>query len=538
MLATVASATLVGVDGRPVSVEVHVGNGLPGFRVVGLPDASCREARDRARAAVLSSGLAWPQKRVTVNLAPSGLRKAGSGLDLAMALGVLVADGQLPPEALEGLGFVGELGLNGSLRPVPGVLPLVAALAQASPAAAVVVPPACAHEAQLVGRVAVKTAADLHELVGALRRDRPWPPLPPPGTGAPSPFVPDLCEVRGQAFARQALEVAAAGGHHMLMVGPAGAGKTMLAARLPGLLPDLSPDEALEVAKVHSAAGLELPGSALCLRPPFRAPHHSASAVSLIGGGGARIRPGEVSCAHHGVLFMDELAEFPGAVLDNLRQPLEEGRVVVCRASGAMAFPARFLLVAAMNACRCGADGSPGSCRCQDAARARYVSRISGPLLDRFDLRVRVWRPDVDDLLRRDGEPGPAGWSEPSCVVAKRVAAARRLAQARGARSNADLPAPLLDRFAPLSPGARRLLERRLREGRLSARGLHRARRVALTLADLDGSTGPLGEEHMALALAMRTSGLLGEGYRGASGPPVHSGAPAGALRALRAAGR
>lgn len=502
-MATVSSATLVGVDGQPVAVEVHVSNGLPGFRVVGLPDASCREARDRVRAAIMSSGLRWPQRRVTVNLAPSGMRKAGSGLDLAIALGVLVADGQVPGEPLEDLGFVGELGLDGSLRRVAGILPLVAAL----PTVAVVVAPECAREAALVQRATVRTVPHLHDLVQVLQGKAAWPAPPPTGAAVGTAPGPDLCEVRGQAFGRQALEVAAAGGHHLLMIGPAGAGKTMLATRLPGLLPELSSDEALEVAKIHSAAGLELAGDGLSLRPPFRAPHHSASAVSLIGGGAARLRPGEISCAHRGVLFLDELTEFPAAVLDNLRQPLEEGRVVVCRASAVVAFPARFMLVAAMNACRCGADGSPGSCRCPEAARARYMSRVSGPLLDRFDLRVRVRRPDVEDLLRPNDIPSAGASAEPSHVVAARVARARQLALARGARTNAELPAPLLDRFAPLSPGARRLLERRLRDGRLTARGLHRARRVALTVADLAGHDGPLSEEQVLLALALRALG-------------------------------
>jgi magnesium chelatase family protein len=505
MLATVRSATLVGADGRPVAVEVHVSNGLPGFRVVGLPDASCREARDRVRAAVLSSGLAWPQKRVTVNLAPSGFRKTGSGLDLAIALGALVADGQVPAGPIEDLAFFGELGLDGSLRRVPGIIGLVAATA----AAEVVVPPECAHEASLVKHGRVRAVPNLQRLVKVLRGSSPWPlPPPPPAAGAEPP-APDLADVRGQAFARQALEVAAAGGHHLLMVGPAGSGKTMLATRLAGLLPDLCPDEALEVAKIHSAAGLDIGSGGLSLRPPFRSPHHSASAVSLIGGGGARLRPGEVSCAHRGVLFLDELAEFPRAVLDNLRQPLEEGRVVVCRASASVAFSARFMLVAAMNACRCGADGSPGSCRCSPASRARYVGRISGPLLDRFDLRVRVCRPDVADLLGTGKAAGDAA-GEPSRAVAARVARARRLAGERGVPANAELPLPVLDKLGPLGPGARKFLERRLREGRLSARGLHRTRRVALTVADLAGHEGPLGEEHVLMALALRAPGVHG----------------------------
>ena len=527
MLATVSSATLVGVDGHPVTVEVHVSNGLPGFRVVGLPDASCRESRDRVRAAIISSGFKWPMKRVTVNLAPSGLRKAGPGLDVAIALGVMAADDQLPARLLGGLAFIGELGLDGSLRRVPGVLPLVAAVEEPT----VVVAPACAREASYVERSTVRAAGGLRELVQALKTSSGWPELPAAVSTDEGPRAPDLAEVRGQPFGRQALEVAAAGGHHLLMVGPAGAGKTMLARRLPGILPALSQDEALEVAKIHSAAGLELVGSGLSVRPPFRAPHHSASAVSLIGGGGARLRPGEISCAHCGVLFLDELAEFPGSVLDNLRQPLEEGRVVVCRASAAVSFPARFMLVGAMNACRCGADGAPGSCRCTESARARYAARISGPLLDRFDLRIRVRRPDVEALLGTSG--GRTGSSsaggtvgpllEPSAVVAARVEAARRLAQeVRGVRCNAEVPPWQLETAAPLSAGARRLLERRLRDGRLSARGLDRARRVALTVADLAGHDGPLREEHVLMALALREPEPLG-----AEAPPPSLQPPA-----------
>ena len=507
MLATVSSATLVGVDGHAVSVEVHVSNGLPGFRVVGLPDTSCREARDRVRAALISSGFNWPQKRITVNLAPSGLRKAGSGLDLAVALGVLAADAQIGTAPLAGLAFIAELGLDGSLRRVPGLLPLVAASGEEG----VVVPPSCGREACLVGRALTRTAPTLMALVQALRGQAPWPELPPGPEPVEASTVPDLAEVRGQPLGRRALEVAAAGGHHLLMVGPAGAGKTMLAARLPGLLPALLADQALEVAMVHSAAGLDVAAGALCLRPPFRSPHHSASAVSLIGGGGARLRPGEISCAHNGVLFLDELAEFPAGVLDNLRQPLEEGRVVVCRATGTVAFPARFMLVAAMNACRCDADGSPGSCRCSSAARSRYVARLSGPLLDRFDLRVRVPRPLVEDLLRPGG-PAGEGASEASATVAARVCDARGRARQRGAPANAQLPAWRLDDVAPVSAGGRRLLERRLREGRLSARGLDRVRRVALTVADLAGDEPPLGEEHILVALALRAPGEEGPG--------------------------
>lgn len=500
MLAKVCSATLLGVEGYLVRVEVHSGTGLPGYRVVGLPDASCRESHDRVRAALLSSGFAWPQRRLTVNLAPSGLRKVGSGLDLPIALGVLCAVGEVPSSALEDRAFFGELGLDGTLRRVPGVLPLVGCVGDRE----VVVPMACAAEARLLCQERARSAHSLRELVDILLGRARWPELPPQWE-RPAHSLPDLAEVRGQAFGRQALEVAAAGGHHLLLVGAAGAGKTMLASRLPGLLPLLSADEALEVAKIHSAAGVVVAADQLDRRPPLRSPHHSASAVSLVGGGGVRLRPGEISCAHNGVLFMDELAEFPGAVLDNLRQPLEEGRILVTRASGAVAFPARFILVAAMNACRCGADGAPGSCQCSPQARSRYVSRISGPLLDRFDLRVRLYRPSVEDLLKPQHLV-----NEPSSVVASRVAQARGRAGARGVRCNSALEPWRLDHFAPLSVAARRLLERHLREGSLSARGLDRARKVALTLADLAGDDLPLSEGHVAVALALRSPTIFG----------------------------
>jgi len=493
VLATIQSATLSGIDGVPVSVEVHVANGLPGFTVVGLPDASCREARDRVRAALLTSGFSWPDRRTTVNLAPTSLRKIGSSLDLAIAIGVLVASDQLSDEAVGDRAFIGELGLNGTLRHVPGTLSLVDCLRGTE----VVVPPASAPEAALVEQCRIRTAPNMRSLVDALTAEAPWPRVPDEPFEVAGEPLPDLSDVRGHKLARLALEVAAAGGHHLLMIGPPGAGKTMLARRLPSLLPELDDRTAFEATRIHSAFGID-PRNGLLRRAPWRAPHHGSSAVAMVGGGSRHLRPGEISLAHGGVLFLDELGEFGAVVVDSLRQPLEDGVIRIARAETRVEVPARFLLVAAMNPCPCGEGVTPASCRCSERSLERYRRRLSGPLLDRFDIRLEVHRPDPHDLLRGDR-------SEASADVAIRVKAARQRASARGVRCNAELSGRDLERWAPLDVEASELFERALVSGRLSARGLRRVWSVALTLADLDECSSPLGVVHVASAFHLRS---------------------------------
>jgi magnesium chelatase family protein len=489
----VVSAALLGVDGVAVEVEVRISSQLPRIDVVGLPEAAVRESAARVRAAVAAIGQRFPDRRITVNLAPAELRKSGAGLDLPIAVGILAASGAVEPRALEGLALVGELALDGRLRPVRGALALVLAARDAGCRRAIV-PKPNGPEAAMAPGLEVRAAPDLRAVVGHLLGAAPLPRQRAAAPGPPQASAADLADVRGQEHARRALEVAAAGGHTLLLLGAPGAGKTMLARRLPGLLPPLSFEEALEVTRIHGVAG-PLPGP-IAFQRPFRAPHHTASVAGLLGGGGLP-RPGEVSLAHRGVLFLDELPEFERRCLESLRQVVEERRVVVARARASCVFPADFQLVAAANPCPCGWRGSGRrDCRCDDGAVARYLGRVSGPLLDRIDLHVAV-RP----VPWRDLDAAASGPS--SAVVAARVERARRRQARRGVRCNAELADGELDAQVMATPDARQLLGRAVEGLGLSARAARRILRVARTIADLEGEerTGPRA---LAEALAFR----------------------------------
>lgn len=499
---------LVGLTGHVVEVEAHLASALPAFVLVGLPDASLAEARDRVRAAVGSTGLTWPNRRVTVNLSPAALPKSGPAFDLAVAVAVLAAAGLLDPARAASAVHLGELGLDGRLRPVRGMLPAVAA-AVAAGRCDVVVPAADAAEAALVPGARVVGCRTLAEVVhrhgGAVHVPEVAEvrAVRPRGTGRPA--AGDLADVRGQHEARRAVEVAAAGAHHLLLVGPPGAGKTMLASRLPGLLPDLSEPEAVEVTAVHSVAGTFDPSGGLLRRPPFEDPHHTATPASIVGGGSGTPRPGAASRAHRGVLFMDEAPEFPAAVLQTLRQPLEHGELVIHRTGGAARYPARFQLVLAANPCPCGrAVGSGLACTCTSLERRRYFGRLSGPLLDRVDVQVEV--PPV-------GRAALAEQGEASAAVAARVAAARAAQRERWAgspwRVNAEVPGRVLrERLRP-DPRLLVAVDRAVDEGRLTLRGADRVLRLAWTVADTHGRSAP-SRDDVGTAMSLRTRGQAG----------------------------
>ncbi len=496
-LAVVYSRAQDGVAAPLVTCEVHLSGGLPSTSIVGLPETAVREARDRVRAAILNAHFDYPQRRVTVGLAPADLPKDGGRFDLPIALGILAANGSLPREPLARCEFLGELALSGELRAVHGVLPAVIRAARAG--RSVVVPRENAAEAALVGDVDVRSAGSLLEVCAWLCGRGELPVAEPAAPPAADPGMPDLSEVRGQAHARRALEVAAAGAHNMLLVGPPGTGKTMLASRLPGILPPLAEHEALELAAVRSVAGC---GNELqdWTRRAFRAPHHTASAVALVGGGSVP-RPGEVSLAHHGVLFLDELPEYDRRVLEVLREPIESGRIVISRAARQAEFPARFQLVAAMNPCPCGYNGDPGGrCRCTPDQITRYRARVSGPLLDRIDIKLEV--PRVDHAELRQVAAG-----ESSSRVRERVGAARARQLARAGKPNAWLGNRETERDCRLGNHEHELLDRAVERLGLSARAWHRIIRVARTIADLDASDG-IAAGHLSEAIQYRRFGL------------------------------